>query len=110
MTSSSNSEREAVLLLAHGSPDSVDDIPEFLLQVTGGRPLPQSVIDEVKHRYGLIGTSPLTCWTFEQRDLLTRELGVPVYVGMRNWKPFIPDTLAAMKADGVNRAVAICLA
>ena len=104
------SEKSAVLLLAHGSPVSVDDIPEFLLHVTGGRPLPAEAIAEVKHRYGLIGASPLTCWTLEQRDLLARELGLPVYVGMRNWKPFIDEAVTDMTADGIRRAVVICLA
>jgi ferrochelatase len=99
-----------VLLLAHGSPDRVDEVPEFLKQITGGRPLPQQVVEEVKHRYGLIGQSPLTCWTLEQRDQLTRELGMSVYVGMRNWKPFIPDTVKQMVDDGIQHAIAICLA
>lgn len=99
-----------VILLAHGSPDKVSEIPEFLLQVTGGRPLPAPVVQEVQHRYGLIGQSPLTCWTFEQRDLLTRELGIPVYVGMRNWKPYIPDCVEAMRRDGITHAIAVCLA
>ena len=102
--------QNAVLLLAHGSPDRVEDIPEFLLQVTGGRPLPPKVIEEVQHRYGLIGSSPLTCWTLEQRDLLKRELGIPVYVGMRNWKPYVADAVRAMIAEGVTHVVAICLA
>jgi ferrochelatase len=102
--------KSAVLLLAHGSPVSVNDIPEFLLHVTGGRPLPSEVIEEVKHRYGLIGASPLTCWTFEQRDLLARELGLPVYVGMRNWKPFIDEAVKEMVADGIQHVIAICLA
>ncbi len=105
-----SSDRTAVLLLAHGSPDRVDDVPEFLLQITGGRPLPPHVIDEVKHRYGLIGSSPLTCWTLEQRDLLARDLGLPVHVGMRNWKPLIADAVRAMTSAGITRAVAICLA
>ena len=105
-----NPEKTAVLLLAHGSPDSVDQVPEFLLRVTGGRPLPQPVIDEVKHRYGLISRSPLTELTLKQAELLARELGVPVYVGMRNWKPFIADAVRAMSSDGVAHAVAICLA
>ncbi len=106
----STSHKFGVILLAHGSPDKVSEIPEFLLQVTGGRPLPPQVVQEVQHRYGLIGQSPLTCWTFEQRDLLTRELGVPVYVGMRNWKPYIPDTVEAMRQDGITHAIAVCLA
>jgi len=104
------STNNAVLLLAHGSPDRVDEIPEFLLQVTGGRPLPPAVIEEVQHRYGLIGSSPLTCWTMEQRDLLQRELDIPVQVGMRNWKPYIADAVRALTADGITHVVAICLA
>jgi ferrochelatase len=100
----------AILLLAHGSPDSVEEIPEFLLQVTGGRRLPEPVIEEVKHRYRLIGQSPLTCWTREQGDLLARELGVPVYIGMRNWRPFIADAVQSMVDAGITRTVAICLA
>jgi ferrochelatase len=106
----SANERDAVLLLAHGSPDSVDEIPEFLNQSTRGRPVPPEVIEEVKHRYGLIGRSPLTVLTLRQGELLAEELKLPVYVGMRNWKPFITDTIAAMKSDGVGRAVVICLA
>jgi len=104
------SAKTAVLLLAHGSPEKPDEVPEFLLKVTGGRPLPPQVVEEVQHRYGLIGTSPLTCWSLEQRDLLARELGVPVYVGMRNWKPFIQDAVAEMDSAGIRHAVVICLA
>jgi protoporphyrin/coproporphyrin ferrochelatase len=103
-------ERNAVLLLAHGSPDSVDEIPAFLSQITRGRPIPPEVIEEVKHRYGLIGRSPLTQLTLRQGELLADELKLPVYVGMRNWKPFIADTIATMRSDGVERAAVICLA
>jgi ferrochelatase len=102
--------KTAVLLLAHGSPDSVEDVPEFLRRVTGGRPLLPEVIEEVKHRYELIGHSPLTEWTRKQGELLARELGLPVYVGMRNWKPFIADAVRSMTADGVERALILCLA
>ncbi|MGB0044921.1 MAG: hypothetical protein WBP91_17235, partial [Terriglobales bacterium] len=55
--------KTAVLLLAHGSPESPDQIPEFLRYVTGGRPLPPAVVEEIRHRYSLIGFSPLPCWT-----------------------------------------------
>jgi ferrochelatase len=105
-----NSKKTAVLLLAHGSPDSVDQVPDFLLRVTGGRPLPQPVVDEVKHRYGLIGRSPLTELTLKQAECLAREIGMPVYVGMRNWNPFIADAVNNMVRDGIEYAVAICLA
>jgi len=105
-----SSPRRAVLLLAHGTADSLDDIPEFLRHVTGGRPVPPQVIDEVRHRYSLIGHSPMNEITAHQGKLLARELGTPVYVGMRNWKPFIPDVVRTMASDGVEQAIAICLA
>ena len=103
-------EHTAVLLLAHGSPDSVDEVPDFLLRVTGGRPLPPEVIEEVKHRYGAIGKSPLTEITLMQGELLAQKIGLPVYVGMRNWRPFVSQTLKQMVADGIRHAVVICLA
>jgi ferrochelatase len=106
----SSSKKTGVLLLAHGSPDSVEDIPEFLLQVTRGRAVPSEVVEEVKHRYGLIGRSPLTELTMRQGELLSAELGLPVYVGMRNWKPFIADVVRGMASDGIEHAVVICLA
>jgi len=103
-------DRIAVLLLAHGTPDSLDEIPEYLSNITGGRPLPDSVIEEIRHRYSLIGPSPLTALTLEQGRLLAQELDLPVYVGMRNWKPYIRDVVATMREDGIERIVAICLA
>lgn len=100
----------AVLLLAHGTADSVDDIPEFMRHVTGGRPVPQTVIEEVQHRYSLIGHSPMNEITARQGELLAHELNLPVYVGMRNWKPFIPDVVKKIAADGIANVIAICLA
>lgn len=100
----------AVLLLAHGTPASLDDIPAYLRNITGGRPLPDSVMEEVRHRYGLIGRSPLTDITLRQATLLQEMLGVPVYAGMRNWHPYIADVVKQMLAEGITRAVALCLA
>jgi ferrochelatase len=105
-----SSTHTAVLLLAHGSPDKVEDIPCFLYAVTGGRPLPDAVVKEVQHRYSLIGRSPLRDITMRQAASVQRELGLPVYVGMRNWEPYIRDVVPQMAADGIERAVVICLA
>jgi len=103
--------RDAVLLLAHGAPERVEDIPEYLGYVRGGRPTPERVVEEVSQRYIEIGgSSPLTARTGEQAAALEAELGMPVYYGMRNWRPFLQDTVARMKADGVSRVVAVCLA
>jgi ferrochelatase len=103
-------EKVAVLLLAHGSPDKPEDVPEFLRAVTSGRALPDAVVKEITHRYQLIGASPLTRLSLQQGELLSRELGLPVYVGMRNWKPWVADVRAQMQRDGVTRAIVICLA
>ena len=102
--------REAALLLAHGSPDSPDQVPAFLSRVTGGRPLPPQVVSEVQHRYAQIGKSPLTEITLKQGDLLAAKLNMPVYVGMRNWDPLVEDTLQRMQQDGISHATVICLA
>ncbi len=100
----------AVLLLAHGSPENPDQIPEFLSYVTGGRPLPSPVVEEIRHRYSLIGFSPLPCWTLLQADQLSQSMQMPVFVGMRNWKPFIADAVKAIASKGYKRVIAICLA
>ena len=100
----------AVLLLAHGTPDSVEDIPEYLRNVTSGRAIPDSVITEIQHRYGLIGRSPLPAITLRQGELLAESLSVPVYVGMRNWKPYIAEALRQMRLAGIQKTIAICLA
>lgn len=103
-------ERVAILLLAHGTPDALSEIPEYLRNVTSGRPLPQAAIDEITHRYSLIGKSPLTDITMAQARLLERHIGVPVYVGMRNWKPYIATVVRQMRDDGIDATAAICLA
>src|SRR5271166_3395558 len=102
--------KTAVLLLAHGSPENPDQIPEFLSYVTGGRALPPAVVEEIRHRYSLIGFSPLACWTLLQADQLSQSLNMPVFVGMRNWKPFIRDAVHAIATEGYERVIAICLA
>ena len=107
--------KQAVLLLAHGTPETVEQVPEYLRNVVSGRPLPQAVVEEIQHRYSLIGRSPLTEITLEQARLAEAELAtegmpVPVYVGMRNWRPYIPEVVRQMRADGVKEAAVICLA
>jgi protoporphyrin/coproporphyrin ferrochelatase len=102
--------KTAVLLLAHGSPENPDQISEFLNYVTGGRPLPPAVVEEIRHRYSLIGFSPLPCWTLLQADQLSQSVQMPVFVGMRNWKPFVVDAVKAISAGQYAHVIAICLA
>lgn len=102
--------KDALLLVAHGTPDSPTDVPQFLRNVTGGRELPTHVVKQIAQRYAAIGRSPLTEITRQQAELVRARLKIPVYVGMRNWKPYISETISAMAAAGVTRAVAICMA
>ena len=109
---------EAILLLAHGTPDVLGEMAEYLSKVTGGRKLPDAVVEELQHRYGEIGLGetpmpegpPLTRLTLAQGDMLGEVLNLPVYVGMRNWHPYIADVVLKMRADGVTSFRAICLA
>jgi ferrochelatase len=110
--------KEAVLLLAHGTPNVLGDMEEYLRLVTGGRGVPPHVVHELQERYAAIGLSDtpstegphLTRWTMRQADRLRERLHCPVYVGMRNWNPFIRDVIDDMRCAGIEKIRAICLA
>ena len=106
--------KQAVLLLAHGAPDRLEDVAEYLTLVRGGRPLAPQLAEVIKQRYAAIGGgSPLTARTREQAASLEAHLaseGLQVYVGMRNWRPFIREAVAQMQSARVERIVALCLA
>ena len=102
-----------VLLMAHGTPSSMDEMPEYLRLVRGGRPPSPELVAEMRHNYEAIGgKSPLTELTFAQGAALARRLGpeVPVAVGMRNWKPFLKQAIDELAAQGVTRIIGIPLA
>jgi ferrochelatase len=102
---------DAVLLLAFGGPTRPEEIRPFLENVTRGRRIPPERLESVAHHYELIGgRSPLNELTFRQADALRRALGpISVYVGMRNWAPYVADTVAGMAVAGVRRAVGVVL-
>jgi len=107
---------DAVLLIAFGGPERMEDVRPFLDNVLRGRPVPRERYEEVVHHYELIGgKSPLNELTFAQANGLRAALAaegpaLPVYVGMRNWSPYVADTLAEMQVDGVRHALAVILA
>ncbi len=99
--------------MAHGTPASLDEMPEYLRLVRGGRPPSADLVAEMRHNYAAIGgRSPLTAITAAQAAALRARLGadVPVAVGMRNWTPFIADALAELAAAGAERVIGIPLA
>ena len=99
-----------VILMAYGSPDRLEDVPAYYADIRGGRPVAPEKIEELVARYRRIGASPLNEVTERQRAALERELGLPVYVGMKHWEPWIADAAERALAEGAERIVALVLA
>src|SRR5881275_669364 len=105
--------RTGVLLMAHGTPSTLDEMPEYLRLVRGGRPPSDELVHEMRENYAAIGgRSPLTDITEAQAAALRERLGpeIAVSVGMRNWHPFIKDALADLARAGVTRVIGIPMA
>ena len=102
--------------MAHGAPTSVDDIPLYLKNIRGGTDSSPEVIQIIRDRYEAIGgSSPLLQITRGQAENLEKFLNqnggnFKVYIGMRNWVPYISDVVKQMLEDGVEKILALCLA
>ena len=111
-----NESPTGVFLMAHGAPESIDDIPEYLRNIRGGTESTSETIQIIRDRYEQIGgKSPLRKITEElcvRLESFLNQQGeqFKVYCGMRNWSPYICDEVKRMKEDGIKRVVAICLA
>jgi protoporphyrin/coproporphyrin ferrochelatase len=107
---------DSVLIIGFGGPTRPDEIRPFLQNVVRGRNVPPERVEEVAHHYEAIGgRSPYNELTFRQAEALQARLAalgrpLPVYVGMRNWRPFLVDAVARMNAAGARRAVGVILA
>ncbi len=107
---------DAVLVIAFGGPLGPADVRPFLGNVLRGRRVTAERIEEVAHHYELFGgISPLTALTTRQAELLEAQLRkddlpLPVYLGMRNWDPYLKDVLARMSRDGIRRVVGVIAA
>lgn len=106
--------------MAYGSPESVDDLEAYLIDIRGGRPTPAALVAEIRERYLEIGgRSPLLDLTKAQAAALQaalnalpggREIEFRTYVGMRHWQPHIHEAVKSMANDGVCQAVALVMA
>jgi len=107
---------DSVLIVSFGGPQGLDDIRPFLANVLRGRRVSPERVEEVAHHYELFGgVSPITDITLRQAEGLRSRLAavgrpLPVYVGMRNWHPLLPDTLRRMHDDGARRALGFIMA
>jgi ferrochelatase len=103
---------DAFLLVSFGGPERREDVMPFLENVLRGRHVPRERMLEVaEHYYHFGGVSPINAQnrallTAVEQEFQAAGLRLPVYSGNRNWNPFLPDTLAQMRADGVQRAIA----
>ena len=101
----------AVILMAYGSPATAEDVAAYLADIREGKPVSQQAIDELSERYRRIGgRSPLDEITEAQRAGLERELGLPVYVGMKHWRPRIAEAVEAALSGGAETLVGLVLA
>ncbi len=104
---------DAVLLVGFGGPEGPDDVLPFMKNVTDGRGIPDERLVEVsQHYYDRGGISPIGEQTRQLRAALEAELRdagheLRVYLGNRNWDPYLADTIAQMRDDGVGHAVAV---
>jgi ferrochelatase len=97
--------------MAYGSPTTADDIGPYLEDIRGGRPVSDAAVAKLAERYRRIGgRSPLDEVTEAQRAALERELGIPVFVGMKHWQPRIAEALERALAGGATRIVGVVLA
>ncbi len=107
---------DAVLFIGFGGPEKPEDVWPFLRNVVRGQSVPEQRLQEVAHHYEVVGgSSPYNRSTREQAwalqaALAARGMPLPVYIGMRNWHPFLQETLAQMRQDGVRRCLGIILA
>src|SRR5688572_3283608 len=105
--------RAAVVLMAYGSPERLDDVPAYYADIRGGRPIRPDLLADLVGRYRRLGiedANPLNAITEETRAALERELDVPVFTGMKHWQPRIAVAAQAALATGAPTIVGLVLA
>src|SRR5437868_13456322 len=104
---------EAVVLMAYGSPEQLDDVPAYYADIRGGRPILPEHLDDLVARYrrlGIESSNPLNAITEQTRAALESELGVPVFTGMKHWHPRIAEAAERAVASGSALVVGLVLA
>lgn len=103
--------KRAVLLVAHGTVERLEDMPEFLKNIRHGRPAPPELVAEITRRYEAIGgRSPLLDITKDVARALEAELDLPVRVAMRLFRPYVKDVLVALAEEGFTDVLVLPLA
>jgi ferrochelatase len=103
----------AVVLMAYGSPERLDDVPAYYADIRGGRPVSPELLADLVDRYRRLGiedSNPLNLITERTRAALERELDIPVHTGMTHWTPRIAEAAERAVADGARTVVGLVLA
>ena len=103
----------AVILMAYGSPERLEDVPAYYADIRGGRPIAPEHLDDLVARYRRLGiedSNPLNAITENTRAALERELELPVFTGMKHWTPHIADAVESALAGGARTLVGLVLA
>jgi protoporphyrin/coproporphyrin ferrochelatase len=103
----------AVVLMAYGSPERLEDVPAYYADIRGGRPIRPELLDDLVERYRRLDIesgSPLNAVTEETRAALEAELGVPVLTGMKHWTPRIAEAAEAALTAGARTVIGLVLA
>jgi ferrochelatase len=103
----------AVVLMAYGSPERLEDVPAYYADIRSGRPIRPELLADLVERYRRLGIeheSPLNAITEQTRAALERELGLPVYTGMRHWTPRIADAVELALESRAHTIVGLVLA
>lgn len=100
----------AVVVSCHGTVSNLEDLPAFIHNIRRGRPAPPELIAEVKHRFQLIGGSPLMTITAAQARALESRLGLPVVVASRLWHPYPAEVLPTLVERGIRTVISLPLA
>ena len=105
------SDKQAVLVMAYGTPRSLDEVEAYYTDIRGGRRPSPDRLQNLTDRYRAIGgRSPLLEITQAQAEGVSKRVGRPAFVGFKHARPFIPDAVKAMAAEGVTLAVGLVLA
>jgi ferrochelatase len=103
----------AVVLMAYGSPERLEDVPAYYADIRGGRPIAPEHLEDLVSRYRALGVeqhNPLNALTEQTRAALERQLGFPVFTGMKHWTPRIADAADRAVASGADVVVGLVLA
>lgn len=105
--------KKALLMMTFGSPEEIsfEGVAEFFTNIRRGVRPQDHEIQTLYDNYVLIGGTPLQRITREEVNLVKERLGEEygIYFANKFSRPFIPDVIKQMEADGVEECICLIL-